>query len=154
MAEIEAEIEQITHAIWASLFKLPLTTDGTGGASSEPAVTACVQIVGAWQGAVMLQCPVSLGTTLADQMFQAGSVPTLEEVRDALGELTNMLGGNLKAVLPGPSQISLPTVAVGSDYDVGVPDATVLTRVSFTCDGEPLHVTLFEATVKADALEP
>ena len=154
MAEIEAEIEQITRAIWASLFELPLSTDGAGSSSSEPAVTACVQIVGSWQGAVMLQCPLSLATTLADQMFQAGSAPTLEEVRDALGELTNMLGGNLKAVLPGPSQISLPTVAVGSDYDVGVPDATVLARGSFTCDGEPLLVTVFEATVKAGPLEP
>jgi chemotaxis protein CheX len=154
VAEIAAEIEQITQSIWGSLFELPLSADGSGFVSSEPAVTACVLIVGAWHGAVMLQCPLSLASTLADQMFQSGSEPTLDEVRDALGELTNMLGGNLKAVLPGPSQISLPTVAVGSDYDVGVPDAKVVTRVPFVCDGEPLLVTLFEAEVKSDKPQP
>jgi chemotaxis protein CheX len=77
-------------------------------------------------------------------MFQADEAPSGEEIRDALGELTNVIGGNVKALFPGPSALSLPTVAVGSDYDLGVIDASATRTVSFTCDGQPLVVTLFE----------
>ena len=33
-----------------------------------------------------------------------------EDVADALGELANVVGGNVKAVLPGPSVLGLPEV--------------------------------------------
>jgi chemotaxis protein CheX len=150
VVEIAADIEDITQTIWSTMFDLPLEAAGPAVLGSEPVLTGCVQIVGGWNGAVMLQCPMSLASTLTEQMFQAGTVPTLEEIRDALGELTNVLGGNLKATLPGPSHISLPTVAIGSDYELGVIDASSVTAVSFSCDGHPLRVTLFEGSNAAD----
>ena len=33
-----------------------------------------------------------------------------EDVEDGLGELANVVGGNVKAVLPGPSVLGLPEV--------------------------------------------
>ncbi len=36
---------------------------------------------------------------------------TQDEVGDALGELVNVLGGNVKSVLPAPSTMSLPRIA-------------------------------------------
>ena len=41
----------------------------------------------------------------------APDVVTDAEVVDALGELTNMIGGNVKSLLPAPSQLSLPMVS-------------------------------------------
>ena len=42
-----------------------------------------------------------------------------EDIEDGLGELANVVGGNVKAVLPGPSVLGLPEVgsapAAGSD---------------------------------------
>ena len=35
-----------------------------------------------------------------------------EDIEDALGELANVVGGNVKAVLPGPSALGLPEVGV------------------------------------------
>ncbi|TIC83622.1 chemotaxis protein CheX [Nocardioides sp. GY 10113] len=35
------------------------------------------------------------------------------DLADAVGELVNMVGGSLKSILPGPSALSLPTVAAG-----------------------------------------
>ena len=77
-------------------------------------------------------------------MFQARVDPDLDDVRDALGELANMLGGNIKALLPAPSQISLPAVAIGSDYELSVVGTGEVARVAFTCDGQPLLVTLLQ----------
>ena len=36
-----------------------------------------------------------------------------EDVADAVGELVNMIGGNVKSLMPGPSTLSLPLVRAG-----------------------------------------
>jgi CheY-specific phosphatase CheX len=151
MPRIDADIEDITRAIWASLFELPLRVEGESRLGSDSLVTACVQVVGAWTGAVILQSPMSLARALAEQMFQSDRPLTLDEVRDALGELANMIAGNVKALFPGPSRISLPAVAAGSDYRFDVVDGSALTTVSFSYNGQPLRVTLFQGSAENGA---
>lgn len=151
MLTIAADIEDIARTIWATLFDLPLELAEVGEFSAEPSVTSCVQIDGAWHGALVLKCPMPLARTLTAQMFQAQSPPDLDDVRDALGELANMLGGNVKALLPAPCQISLPAVAVGSDYELSVIGAAEVASVTFLCGGEPLLVTLLQRAGAADA---
>lgn len=151
MPTISADIEGITRTIWSTLFDLPLEAGSADVPGPESSVTSCVQIDGAWHGALVMACPMPLAKTLAAQMFQAESEPDLDEVRDALGELANMLGGNVKALLPGPSQISLPAVAIGSDYQLSVVGTTERARVQFRCDGQPLLVTLLQRSAGAGA---
>jgi CheY-specific phosphatase CheX len=148
---IELDIEEITGMIWQSLFDLPLERVGNPQAEVEPAVTGFVSIDGAWNGAVMVRCPITLATTLTASMFQAASPPTFDDVRDALGELTNMVAGNVKALLPSPCNLSLPAVALGTDYALSVLGTTTLASVSFTCDGNPLLVTLLQRSAEAGA---
>lgn len=150
MAAIDADIEDITRTIWATLFELPLEDGVAAPLGPESTVTSCIQIDGAWHGAVVLQCPLTLARTLTAAMFQADAAPELGEVFDALGELANMLGGNVKALLPGPSRISLPAVAVGSDYQLSVVGTSTVTSLAFSCDGHPLRVTLLQQSGQAD----
>jgi chemotaxis protein CheX len=163
MAPIEADIEEITRTLWSTLFDLSLDAvspapdlggPAAAGLGGEAIVTACVQIVGQWRGAVVLRCPMPLARTLAEQMYQAESAPTLDEVRDALGELTNVIGGNVKALFPGPSRISLPTVAVGSDYKLRVMETKSMIEVPFICDGQPMLVTLYAGPADTETSRP
>ena len=52
---------------------------------------------------------------LACVMFQVDEASP-EEVRDLLGEMANLVGGNIKGMLPGPSRLSLPVVAPPVDH--------------------------------------
>lgn len=142
---LEAEIEDIAATLWATLFDVPLLPGPAGPIEPAPMVTGCVQIVGAWRGAVTLQVPLPLARNLAEQMLQPEEPPTIADVRDAVGELANVIGGNVKALFPGPSQTSLPAVSVGMDYKFGVVETAVATEVSFTCGLMPARVTLFQA---------
>jgi chemotaxis protein CheX len=148
---IELDIEEIAGMIWQSLFDLPLKRVGDAQPEVEPAVTGFVSIDGAWNGAVLVRCPITLATTLTASMFQAASPPTFDDVRDALGELTNMVAGNVKALLPSPCNLSLPAVALGTDYALSVLGTTTLACVSFTCDGHPLLVTLLQRSADTGA---
>jgi chemotaxis protein CheX len=142
---VEDDIREIASSIWETLFTKPLTRGTDGMQLEEQVVTGCVQINGAWTGAVMLQCDADLAAVLAGELFRSESA-TSEEVRDTIGELTNMLAGNIKALLPEPSQISLPAVAFGADYALSVLGTTELAVVPFRCDEAPLLVSLLHGT--------
>jgi chemotaxis protein CheX len=150
---LAADIETITRDIWRALLDLPFESGGTPAAGAG-LVTGLVHVQGGWNGAVMLQCPRPLATALAAAMFRGGDEPDEEEVRDALGELTNMVAGNVKALLPPPCSISLPTVALGSDYEVSVVGTLPDVAVTFTSGTHPLTVTLLGAAPAPEAGEP
>lgn len=151
MTTIDSDIEDITRTIWTTLFDLDLELGGVSLPGPESTVTSCVQIDGDWHGALVLQCPLELGRSLATAMFQGDSEPDVGQVRDALGELANMTGGNVKAVLPGSCRVSLPAVVVGSDYDLSIVGTSTVSAVSFICNGHPLLVTLFKRSDATDS---
>jgi hypothetical protein len=55
-----------------------------------------------------------------------------------------MIGGNLKALLPGPSNLSLPAVTDGADYAPRVPGSRVMSRAGFECWDQPFVITVME----------
>jgi chemotaxis protein CheX len=76
------------------------------------ALSAWVDIVGPWTGSVVLTCAPATAEALAGSvlMTRPPTVVDEEDVADALGELANVLGGNVKSVLPGESRLGLPQV--------------------------------------------
>ena len=63
-----------------------------------------------------------------------------DEVADAVGELTNMVGGNIKSLLPEPSLLSLPTVSRGAPVRVRVPGGGTRSEVSLISGDEIIVV--------------
>lgn len=149
MKDIEEAIVDITKNIWESILGLELQrahdvaplTRTTG----QKSLTGCVQLAGAWEGSVFLYTTAALAGEVAATMF--GTTPESlhnGDVDDALGELTNMVAGNLKVVLPRPCQLSLPAVVEGIDYRVIVPGTRIAGQVLFESKSQPLLVTLLE----------
>ncbi|MCK4176679.1 chemotaxis protein CheX [Aciditerrimonas ferrireducens] len=86
---------------------------GPSEPAKGPALTASVAISGAWNGLVSLQVTEPAARALAQAVFAVPQVG-FEDLADAVGELVNIVGGNLKGLLPAPTQLSLPTVATGT----------------------------------------
>jgi len=103
----------------------------------------CIQITGDWEGAVTLYCPEALVRRATASMFSMPSEEvSLEEMRDTLGELTNMTAGNIKSLLPANCYISLPSVAEGVEYRLTVPGGKIVMQEGFECAGQPLIVAI------------
>jgi CheY-specific phosphatase CheX len=141
----DQDIREITSAVWSTM--LQTNTDGRieGQKPRLPGtiMTGCVQISGAWEGAVLIQVPMTVARAAAATMFDTNpSEPSADEVRDALGELANVVGGNIKALLPGPTQLSLPVVVEGEKGAISIRDAEVVRAVWFAAYGEEFLVTL------------
>jgi chemotaxis protein CheX len=108
-------------------------------------VTACVQFTGGWEGSVILECPENLGIEAASLMFAMDLADTtVSEMKDALGELANMIGGNIKPMLPGPCQISMPTVVDGVEFEVSLPGARRVQRVGLVSQGKGFAVAVYD----------
>jgi chemotaxis protein CheX len=103
-------------------------------------VSAWVTISGPWTGAVVLTCAPATAEALAENvlMTRPPTVVDDEDVADALGELANVLGGNIKSVLPGPSALGLPQI--GSAPAAGRPDDVC--RVTGQWRGQSLTITV------------
>jgi chemotaxis protein CheX len=74
-----------------------------------------------------------------------------EDVADAVGELANMIGGNIKGLMPGPSVLTLPVVASGrfgvTPREVSSADAprsvVEVSRMDAVWRGDPVQVTVY-----------
>jgi hypothetical protein len=103
-------------------------------------VSAWVEIVGPWTGSVVVSCLPDTAAELTRALLRGRAPAALEpeDVEDALGELANVLGGNVKALLPGPSALGLP--------EVGTPPPAVspvdTCRVELSWRGQPLTVSV------------
>ena len=98
----------------------------------------------AWQGAVQLECSAVLARRAAAAMF--GVVPesaTDDQAWDALAELANMTGGNLKPLFPGPSCLSVPAMT-DAERPAGTASRRLISQVTFECESQVLVVTLLE----------
>jgi hypothetical protein len=103
-------------------------------------VSAWVDIIGPWNGSVVLTCAPATAAALTESvlMTRPPTVVDDEDVADALGELANVLGGNIKSVLPGPSALGLPKV--GSAPPTG--PLTDVRRIHGQWRGQSLTITV------------
>ena len=106
-------------------------------------ITGSIQICGAWTGTVMLQtnevfADLAARTMLAIEEQQVAPV----DRQDTIAELTNMIGGNIKSLVPGPSILSLPSVTSGKEFDIRVFGTTIEDSIAFCCDGQHLRVVI------------
>ena len=148
----EETVQSIAQEAWSALigddeFLVPLP-----GGLPEDAVSSWVEVVGPWTGAVVLTCGRATAEELSRCLLAEHAPPVLdaEDVADGMGELANVVGGNVKAVLPGPSVLGLPEV--GAAPVAGSPDDTC--RVDLLWRGQPLSISVQGALPPLPAAQP
>ena len=136
----EETVQSIAQEAWSALvgddeFLVPLP-----GGLPDDAISSWVEIVGPWTGTVVLTCGRSTAEELSRSLLKEHAPPVLdsEDIEDALGELANVVGGNVKAVLPGPSVLGLPDV--GSAPVAGLPADSL--RVDLLWRGQALTISV------------
>lgn len=140
----DSEIREIATSVWETM--LGLSIEDTAQQAAESYVTSFVQISGAWQGAVAVELSLRLARVSAAALFgKDESELKDDEIKDAVGEIANVIGGNFKALVPGPSVLSLPIHVRGRAN--GLPAAKtglVHAEARFQSASEPVRVVVFE----------
>ena len=106
-------------------------------------ITAAVQFAGVWQGAVLVQCTTADAIRVCSKMMPGVSPAQFDaDVIDAMGELANMLGGNLKSVLPPGVALSTPIVTEGTDFGMHLCGGNDSRAIAFQGDLGNFELTL------------
>jgi chemotaxis protein CheX len=145
----EATVREIADQAWAALVGEDEVLVPLPGEFGTDPVSSWVDITGPWTGTVVLTCDRSTAEQLTRALLaeHAPAVLDDEDVADALGELANVVGGNVKAVLPGTSVLGLPEVGIAPS--VHSPADTC--RVDALWRGQPLTISVQGAVLDAES---
>ncbi len=106
-------------------------------------VSAMVGIVGPWAGTGAVSCDEKMACRLAGAMLMSEYTEVDDDVVDAMGEVANMIIGNIKTNLEeelGPLALGVPTVTFGKNITTRSSAKHRWTLVPFTCEGSQLFV--------------
>lgn len=108
----EATVESIAQDAWIALVGEEEVLVALPGEPVSDPVSSWVDVVGPWTGSVVLTTGRRTAEELTRALLREHSPEVLEDedVVDAFGEIANVVGGNVKAALPGSSGLSLPDV--------------------------------------------
>ena len=151
MIETQTELENhkqaasdVVREIFSTMLHIDarLLEEGTPEPSDHP-VVACVHFAGPWKGALLLGCGPEQAAAFAAGLV--GIEPPDEvndDVRDAIGEITNMIAGNLKSMFPAGTQLSAHSVVEGKSFTLKVCGGNDSMQLGFDSDRGPFSVTL------------
>jgi len=109
--------------VFATMLGLELKPLDAYVEADAPAPTAgllsLIGFAGSWVGTGSFACGATMACKIADALFMTQHEAVEEEVLDAIGEMTNMILGNVKTGLEevvGPMLLSIPTVIYGRNF--------------------------------------
>jgi chemotaxis protein CheX len=102
-------------------------------------ISGIIGLAGETSGSVAITFPESLACRIYANLVGEEAPGLTEEVRDAIGELANMIAGGAKAELSQQGcnfQVAIPTIVVGAGHTIDHKGQGPCLVVPFTLDGE------------------
>ncbi len=131
-------INDIVGKCWFETTHLPIqsTSIDTLTDNSELYI-ASVVFSGKSQGSMTIAMGEVLATKIASMMFECEiEAVSFDDIKDSIGELVNVLAGNMKTDFLGDSELSRPLVMQGSDAILSVLGSDVVFQKTFVSDNE------------------
>ncbi|MBY0504903.1 MAG: chemotaxis protein CheX [Bryobacteraceae bacterium] len=141
--ELVRFILESTESVFSTMLGLevqagePRTSQGAVGPSYG--VAALVGLAGSWVGTGSVDCSAELACKMAGAMLGSEYETVNDDVLDAMGEVANMIVGNIKnnvESLVGPMDLSIPTVVYGRNFTTRTQRHNQWTVVPFQCDND------------------
>lgn len=115
VAPDEALLVAVVGQVWTSMLYRPVLPWVTSWPRGRAGVQAEIDLTGDCTGTVRLWCADSAAVSMSRSLLSVEDPsepdPVRDDVDDAIGEVLNVLAGNLKGALAGSSSLSMPRVS-------------------------------------------
>lgn len=146
----KSDFKHVVRSVFETMLGLALEGAETPWVAASDRVTASVYFVGRWNGALLLECSHSQACFFTQLFLSREQPPAMDSyVQDVLGELANMLAGNLKSILPQGIGISVPSITQGTDYTLRICRDHMVERFGFSGQSGIFWITLVEIMAPA-----
>ncbi len=142
-----ASLVSATEEVFDTMLAIPLQSQPavTGPLDVPANVVATVAFAGHRKGLVVVYTSLAAARHITSTMLGIPLQEVNGEVPDAMGEIANMVAGQFRnrlAAVEPPSDISVPTVTIGTDFSTLYSSAVQRSRCPFDMQGEPISVEL------------
>jgi hypothetical protein len=149
----EQQILSLSQRLWNDHLGLNVgPAEESSHGERERVWSSCINISGAWQGALVVECPESIVRHAAVMLFASdGDETTDEDIEDAIKELSVMIGKQMRTVLPESTKLSRPSIVNDPDRKEILASLRELTDLHLSCEGRPVRIALLEKEVQTAA---
>jgi chemotaxis protein CheX len=145
MSFITAEqLEQIVSQIWNTTFFLSINI--TSATIMTKGYSAYVTISGKDDVTVVVEVSAKHADLLVSQIYSKDlSAVEQAESCDLVGEIANMIGGQIKAIIPEDNKLSTPKSDFFKDINILKPeDMNLILSLSLESEGEIINVYVYQ----------
>ena len=150
----EQQILSLSRQLWNDQLGLNIDSGHavTNHDPDEKTWASCINISGAWHGALVLECPESIVRHAAAMLFSAdGEEASNEDIQDALKELAAMIGKRMRPILPEATKLSRPSIVAEADRADALHSLAELTDLHLSCEGRPIRIALLKKEEETSA---
>ncbi len=145
--KLVAMVRQATKDVFGTMLGIQLQDRDPYEEVSAPGpsdgVLAFIGLAGQWAGSGTFSCPAETARTIAGALLMQECPHIDDDVLDAIGEVANMVHGNVKTLLEeelGPMGLSIPTVIYGKNFTTRSGAKNRWTVVPFDCLGSEISI--------------
>lgn len=145
---------EATQEIFSSMIMLEVSPGEPFNRNKSPlkdSISGIIGLAGTTKGLLAIHLPTAAALAVTTAFLGMDVEEIDEDVQDAIGELANMLGGNVKTALdPKGSgiQLSMPTSVHGDEYSIDCLAHAEELTIPFTFDN---HTFLIELQIGQDS---
>ena len=151
LGELWLEVEQFlvdaTLEVFASMIPIDITPEPTKGAAPavESDVSSLIGLAGDLKGVLAVQCSAPVAYNITSAMLGMEVATMDEDVKDALGEVANMVAGGLKsrwAEKGKKIELSIASTCIGKSIRTGSLAGATRTAVTFATPSSRFRIEL------------
>ncbi|MGB3212372.1 MAG: chemotaxis protein CheX [Desulforhopalus sp.] len=146
--EISSRIIESAKEIFSTMVMMEISVNDdhiTKTIALTDSISGVIGLAGTYKGVLAIHIPNKVAMAITSS-FLGMDVDTInEDVEDAVGELANMLGGNVKSILSDNGRdidLSLPSTITGQQYDFQPTKEAERIIISFNCDAGEFAIDL------------
>lgn len=143
----EDEINEIVSDLFGTMLNTEATPSAQRMAAGASTLTSIIAFAGSWKGDLVLECGRPQALVFAKRFLQCEDLDeNSEDVVSTVAELSNIIAGNLKVVLPPGVTISTPSVIQGGNYDIQIYGGKIINHTVYDTDAGSFDIRLIEAS--------
>ncbi len=146
--DIRKEIIESAKEIFSSMVMMEIGVDGERVIDTVVlynSISGVIGLAGTHKGVLAIHMPKPVAMAITASFLGMDVDEINEDVKDAVGELANMLGGNVKSILSDNGRdidLSLPSTITGQQYDFEPTKEAERIIIPFRCDAGDFTVEL------------
>ncbi len=115
-------------------------------ANFDQVVTSALYFEQASKGVILVECSEELAYLFTSRLMSIDVPDSIDaDVADSMAELANMIGGNLKGLMPAETHISMPVLLGRHDLPTVIGTRRLLTELYFASEHGVCRITLYDA---------